>query len=161
MDDNIRALFEREFAQESAFELAVIQFAWGGDKYHDPFIQKAWKGFQIGYNAVPSVPDNITSAQAQEKLRTPSVSHANHYARGWNDCLESNYWLTPRHQPDWKSWGDEQPAEPGMYLTYWCDGTLETYPLDQDELEAPAVTSGNTLLTHWAELPQAPGVSNG
>lgn len=78
------------------------------------------------------------------------------YKAGWDDCLDSNYWRTPRHQPDWKSWNDEQPSEPGMYLTYWSDGILETYPLDQNELEAGMVFLQTAVLAHWADLPQAP-----
>jgi len=88
---------------------------------------------------------------------------------GWDDVTESEYriahpgytrrklYTALRHcWLGWKAWSEETPTEPGKYLTYWSDGTIETYPFDQYELEAHAVTIGTTVLTHWAELPQAP-----
>ena len=66
--------------------------------------------------------------------------------------------LTLKTQVTWRNWADDQPPEAGTYLTYWSDGTLETYPLDENELERAVVMVHNAALTHWADLPPAPKV---
>lgn len=59
-------------------------------------------------------------------------------------------------QPNWID-GDEQwPEVPGTYLTYWSDGALETYKLDEKEIERGRVDLCGESLLFWAELPEPP-----
>lgn len=62
---------------------------------------------------------------------------------------------------DNKRWGP--PDAPGMYLCAFSDGTIETFPLGEDEVELEDCTFWRvpgfkgTIITHWAELPKHPG----
>ena len=38
-----------------------------------------------------------------------------------------------------------------MYLTYWSDKALETYPIEIDELEKDTISVSNSILICWAE----------
>ena len=51
---------------------------------------------------------------------------------------------------DWIEWTQERPETPGTYLTAWSDGTVETYPIDQIQIQKTAIQSGPHQLTHWA-----------
>lgn len=61
------------------------------------------------------------------------------------------------------------PDEPGSYLVAWDDGTVETYCIDQEEIDKGQVTfedwhfegrskvyTGVTDATHWAFQPEHP-----
>ncbi len=51
----------------------------------------------------------------------------------------------------WHKWEEERPESTGMYLTYWSDKALETYPIGIDELDKNTITSCNSYLLYWAE----------
>ena len=52
---------------------------------------------------------------------------------------------------------DGLPDEPGMYLTYWSDGSVETYGIDEEAIALGHVyLPGLAVLGYWAESPQGP-----
>ena len=62
---------------------------------------------------------------------------------------------------EWVSWtvkGDA-PDEPGNYLTYWSDGYIETFYLDEEDLEKSSITAGNSTLLYWADNVEPPDLS--
>jgi hypothetical protein len=56
----------------------------------------------------------------------------------------------------WTAWEDEKPPAAGNYLTFWTDGSLETFPLGEVTITLDYVAVSGESLTHWAELPSPP-----
>lgn len=52
---------------------------------------------------------------------------------------------------DWIDINESMPDEAGMHLTYWSDGTLETYPVCEKEIAKGYISSGNDVVLFWAE----------
>lgn len=63
---------------------------------------------------------------------------------------------------EWISVADEYPSEPGIYLCHFTDGTIETFPFDEDLCERSIYGENviwgvhQDLVTHWMPLPEAP-----
>lgn len=58
---------------------------------------------------------------------------------------------------DWINAEKHWPQEPGMYLTFWSDGSRETYPFWEEDIARGSVDDvcGAKLL-FWAENVQPP-----
>ena len=49
------------------------------------------------------------------------------------------------------------PEDEGSYLTYWDDGTIETFDCSTDHNgETYFIIICSTRITHWMPLPDAP-----
>ena len=62
---------------------------------------------------------------------------------------------------DWISVDDEMPEEEELYLCYFSDGTVETYPAVWNYRGSPIFESVEVLgsavfVTHWQNLPEGP-----
>lgn len=64
-----------------------------------------------------------------------------------------------RLKPTWHQWSEERPPEPGTYLTYWSDDTIETFPLDEEDIEEEFITCCNEILLYWAHNVERPELS--
>ena len=51
------------------------------------------------------------------------------------------------------------PDEPGNYLNYWSDSSIETFYLDDEDLEKSSITVGNSTLLYWADNVEPPDLS--
>lgn len=52
---------------------------------------------------------------------------------------------------DWRLFKDEQPEDYGTYLTYWADGTIETFSFDEYDMGKESIVLNGIPLTHWAK----------
>lgn len=63
----------------------------------------------------------------------------------------------PAGMSKWISVDERMPEDEGLYLTYWSDAVIESYPLDPDTFpDFKFAPLGNTKVTHWMPLPDAP-----
>lgn len=52
---------------------------------------------------------------------------------------------------NWIDCNDGMPESPGIYLTYWSDGALETMRLDEADIDKTYIVIGNAVMLFWAE----------
>jgi len=45
----------------------------------------------------------------------------------------------------------EMPSEEGTYLVAWDDGSVESYPMDDRDINDGEIRSGNAKGLYWAE----------
>lgn len=45
----------------------------------------------------------------------------------------------------------EMPSEQGTYLVAWDDGTVESYPMDERDINDGEVRAGSVKGLYWAE----------
>ena len=50
----------------------------------------------------------------------------------------------------------EMPSEPGTYLVAFRDGTVESYPMDERDINNGEIRCGNTIGDYWAHSPPHP-----
>lgn len=67
----------------------------------------------------------------------------------FNDAIDEARWISVE---------DRLPDAEGMYLTYWPDGTIETYQYNGSSndvgWDTPLANCG--VVTHWMPLPEPP-----
>ena len=51
---------------------------------------------------------------------------------------------------EWYSIADGMPETEGTYLVAFTDGTVETYPIEQDQINAGDIRDGNIHGVWWA-----------
>lgn len=51
---------------------------------------------------------------------------------------------------EWYSIADQMPETEGTYLVAFTDGTVETYPIEQDQINAGSVKDGNIHGVYWS-----------
>lgn len=58
----------------------------------------------------------------------------------------------------WISVDERMPDSEGMYLTYWPDGTIETYQFNGcfNDIGWVAPLANCGVVTHWMPLPRSP-----
>jgi len=70
--------------------------------------------------------------------------------------LEQELFVT-RTQSQWISVDSCLPEYKGMYLTFWTDGSLETYNFSKERGDLGWYQPlSNQQITHWANLPLPP-----
>jgi len=57
---------------------------------------------------------------------------------------------------EWYSIADEMPEVEGTYLVAFTDGSVETYPIEQDQINAGSVKDGNIHGVYWAKCLSSP-----